>query len=520
MHFQQKQNRAQIQMLSLEQMVAKDSYARVIDAFVDTVDFKALDFTNTTLNSQGNLPYHPSDLLKLYLYGYQSGIRSSRKLAHCCRTNVEVMWLLGGLHPHFKTICNFRKDNKKAFTEVFRHFLLILKNWKLIEGKDFAVDSFKIRAQNSLKNNFNDKKIKRHLDYIDQKIADYQDTLDQEDLDGKTTKEIVDKIAKQKEKQVGYQALKQALSETEDGQISTTDTDSRGVVFQRTSVKIGYNIQSASDTKNKLLVAFDTGDVNDTHQLANMTQLAMENTQSKQCTVLADKGYHTGVQLAKCEALQAKTFVSPKSSASSVTNGVYSVDLFTYNPTEDTYTCPQGNTMSSNGVVYSRRSKKKNAHDISFKHYKTKACKHCPIKTQCTNQKYGRVLQRSQHQDAIDRNNDRLMQHPDYYRNRQQIIEHQFGTLKRQWHLDHTLVKTKPLVLTEIAIAFTAYNLRRSLSILGLTELIRRLKAVFDSFLCCHASTTLSWIKSIGTIISRSINYPTTKPTLCYFRIN
>lgn len=166
MHYQQKQNRHQLEVLSLDQMVSNDSYARVIDAFVDTLNLDELGFSNSSLNSQGNTPYNPADLLKLYLYGYQHGIRSSRKLAHSCVTNVEVMWLLGRLRPHYKTISNFRKDNREKFRGVFRHFLLILKNWKLVEGKAFAVDSFKIRAQNSLKNNFNDRKVKRHLSVL------------------------------------------------------------------------------------------------------------------------------------------------------------------------------------------------------------------------------------------------------------------------------------------------------------------------------------------------------------------
>jgi len=173
-------DRHQIQMLALDDFVAKDSMARVIDAFVDTLDFEKFEFSYFKLNKEGRPPFHPSVMMKIFLYGYQNSIRSCRKLEHACKVNVEMMWLTQGRTPHFKTISKFRKDNSRGFRDVFRHFVLVLKNWNLIEGETIAIDSFKIRAQNSLKNNFNDRKIKRHIDYIDKKIAEYEASLDEE----------------------------------------------------------------------------------------------------------------------------------------------------------------------------------------------------------------------------------------------------------------------------------------------------------------------------------------------------
>jgi transposase len=138
------------------------------------------DFNYFKLNKEGRPPYHPATMKKLYLYGYQNSLRTCRKLEKACKTNIEVMWLLNEQRPHFKTIANFRKDNPKAFKGVFRYFVAILKDWKLIDGKTIAIDSFKIRAQNSLKNNFNQRKVKRHIDYIDKRIAEYEQALDQE----------------------------------------------------------------------------------------------------------------------------------------------------------------------------------------------------------------------------------------------------------------------------------------------------------------------------------------------------
>ena len=155
------------------------------------------------------------------------------------------MWLIHEQRPHYKTIANFRKDNPKAFKKVFRYFVALLKDWKLIDGKTIAIDSFKIRAQNSLKNNFDERKVKRHIEYIDNKIAQYEQALD-EDFDEETK----DKLEHNKKKKENYQSMGKQLRESNDGQISTTDPDSKAVVFQRNSVKVGYNIQAATDAKN------------------------------------------------------------------------------------------------------------------------------------------------------------------------------------------------------------------------------------------------------------------------------
>ncbi len=180
-HLEQEISRHQISMLDLDSMVSKNSYARLVDLFVDSLPLKELGFNKVSHESTGRPPYHPSVLLKLYMYGYRHGIRSSNKLHQACLVNVEVWWLLKGLKPSPRTICYFRANHAKAFKKAFQYFVLLLKEWKLIDGETIAIDSFKIRAQNSLKNNFNQKKIDRHINYIDNKIAEYQQQLNQAD---------------------------------------------------------------------------------------------------------------------------------------------------------------------------------------------------------------------------------------------------------------------------------------------------------------------------------------------------
>jgi len=164
--------------------IAEDSFVRVVDAFVETIDLKSFGFAHVECREEGRPPYHPSVLLKLYLYGYHYGIRTTRKLERETQTNMECMWLLKGLRPKYKTIADFRKNHPRAFREVFRRFVCLLKQWNLIEGETVAIDSFKIRGNNSLRNNFNEKKLKQHLEYIDKQITEYQDMLDTCDKQG------------------------------------------------------------------------------------------------------------------------------------------------------------------------------------------------------------------------------------------------------------------------------------------------------------------------------------------------
>jgi Uri superfamily endonuclease len=423
-------------------------------------------------------------MMKIYLYGYQNSIRSCRKLEKACKNNIEMMWLVHEQQPHYRTIAKFRKDNSKAFKAVFRHFVTLLKGWDLIEGKTIAVDSFKIRAQNSLKNNYNEKKIKRHIDYIDKKIAEYEQYLEEE-----FDKDIDDKLKHNKEKKGNYQKIRQQLKDSKDGQISLTDPDSKAVVFQRNSVKVGYNIQAASDAKHKMLVAADTGDVNDTKSLGGMVLKVKENIgepeDGSEMNVLADKGYHTGRELKKCDEQNVKTFVSPKESNSLKTNPDFAPESFIYDKENDVYICPAGEVLRTNGSLY---TKNKRQGQLAYKsrHYKTKACMQCALKSKCTKSKRYRYIERSEFQQYIEENNARVYKKPNYYRQRQQIIEHQFGTIKRHYHFDYLLTKGKEKVMGEVYLVFTVYNLKRALSVLGFDALMRRIYACLRLFLASY----------------------------------
>lgn len=454
-------------MMDFESCLGPDSWARIVDMFVDILPMGELGFRDV-LNNEGRPPYRSSDMLKLYLYGYKNKLRSSRQLEHACKVNLEVIWLLKGLRPSARKVAYFRKDNPKAFKQAFRYFVGLLKDWELIDGQTIAIDSFKIRAQNALKNNFNQNKIDRHIEYIDNKILEYQQQLNAGDGDPET-ENIQDKIAYQESKKEKYRNIEKQLRQSGERQISLTDPDARSVVLHRNIVNVGYNVQAGCDAKHKLFVNNDTGSVNDTHALSPMALDAKELLGVENMNTLTDKGYTTGKHLQICTKNGITPYSSPKEH-SSQHNGLYPMVDFRYDREMDSYTCPDGQILETNATVYDKAGHK-------VKHYKNRqACKICPVRHLCTTNKNGRFIERSIYQEALEENQKRVEENPQYYRLRQQVTEHQFGTIKRQWGFTFTLMKGKQNVLSEVNLIMICYNLRRLTAILDPKELKNRLK--------------------------------------------
>jgi transposase/sorbitol-specific phosphotransferase system component IIA len=476
MHHVKGEHRNQFLMMSLESSVAADSFVRAIDAFVDSINLKSFGFKNVDCGDEGRPPFHPSVLLKLYLYGYKYGIRTSRKLEREAKLNIEAMWLLSGQQPRYHTIADFRKQYNKEFRAIFRRFVYLLKEWELIGCETVGVDSFKIRAQNSLKNNYNEKKIERHLEYIDEKITEYERALDASDNEEEKAA-LESKITHQKTKQENYFQLQETLLMSGEEQISLTDADAKAVILHRNIVNVGYNVQTSIDSKNKLIVTFETGQVNDTRALSAIAIESKKLLQVDNLNVLADKGYHTGEEIKICQENEIITYVSPKS-PSTKDIGLYPITLFVYDKENDTYTCPGGSILCTNGNWYKHSgSARGQAGAYKFKRYVTSSCKGCIKRDQCTGgERNGRAIDRSEYADAIEANNQRVIQNPDYYKQRQQIVEHIFGTIKRQRGFTFTLVKGKEKVLGEVGLMFIGYNLGRCVNILGIAELIKALK--------------------------------------------
>src|SRR4030066_2520319 len=346
----------------------------MIDLFVDSLSIKNYGF-RTDFTENGRPAYHPSDLLKLFIYGYMNKIRSTRDLEKECKRNIEVMWLLKGLKPDHNTIANFRRDNPKAIKKVFRATVQIAKHFNLIGGKLIAGDSTKLRAQNSKKNNYNQSKIERHIAYIDNKLEEYTRALSEHDGDDK--EQIEEEIKKQLNRKDQYKEIEKQLKESGEAQISPSDTESRQIMIRNNITEVAYNVQTTVDEKNNIPIDYKVTNENDSKAMGNMVQRAKSILRTNEFTALYDKGFHTGSELKTAQDLGVETIVAVPGvpSTSQAPNHDYNYEHFIYDKAHDTYTCPQGQILITNGSWYKEQTISGNI--IWFKQYKTKVCKHC-----------------------------------------------------------------------------------------------------------------------------------------------
>jgi transposase len=255
----------------LDELVDQENEVRIIDLFVESIKLEDFKFI-VKLNTEGRPAYDPKDLLKLFIYGYLNSMRSSRVLEKECHRNIEVMWLLKDLAPDHNTISNFRRDNEKAIRKVFQYTVSIAKMFDLIGGKLIAGDSTKLRAQNSKKNNYNPKKIERHLAYIDAKLDEYNDALKIADDDNKIV--IQNQIQKHTNRKEFYNNLNEQLEQTGEVQISTSDPESRQLITRNNITEVGYNIQTTVDAKHCIPVDYKVTNENDSKAMGGMLRRA------------------------------------------------------------------------------------------------------------------------------------------------------------------------------------------------------------------------------------------------------
>jgi len=470
----------------IDDMVPEDNTVRLIDQFVDSLNLEEMGFN--VLASKGRPPYNPADLLKLYIYGYMNRMRSSRVLEKECQRNIEVIWLM-------KTIARFRKDNPKAIKRVFRYSVELAKNFNLIGGVLIAGDSTKLRAQNSKKNNYNKKKIKRHLDYIDKKLEEHNADLSKADGDKK--KEIEEQINKRKNQRQKYEDLQKELEKdktTENPQISTSDPESKHQIVRGTITEVCYTAQTTVDAEHKLLIDYKITNKNDKKAMGDMLKRAKDILKSNEFTALYDKGYHTGSEFHTADQLGIKTLVAIPAIGrkSQAPNPDYNAEHFVYNKEQDTYTCPEGHTLKSNGSHYKGRN-------YTFKQYKTKACKSCPVREQCTTSKAnGKVIQRSQYKEHIENNAKRIKESGDLYKKRQALVEHPYGTIKRGWGFDHIMTKKGiTRASADFGLIALVYNLKRIMNIVNFKDLSDSFKKEIGALL----SRIFSILKRYNTII-------------------
>ncbi len=381
------------------------------------------------------------------------------------------MWLLRMLRPDFKTIADFRKDNKEAIKKVYREFTLLCRKLGLFGLQLFGIDGSKFAAVNHNHKAFTKDKLKRLLNKIDEKIDDYFKILEQGDDDEKeiekpTADQIKQKIKDLKERKQTYQSYQEQLEKSKESQIALTDPDSRLMRTGHNGRDVCYNVQFAIDNKFKLIAAFDvTNDENDMHQLSNMTETVKETFDLEKFKSVADVGYFEKSEIKKCHDNGIECFVpEPKKSQNYKLNKFTNKD-FQYDTESDCYTCPSGQKLKPAGIRPSRK-------DV---YYETPTCKTCPLKAKCTTSKKGRRIYRWEHEGILEDMEKRLKQNPQYMDERRNIAEHPFGTMKRAFGFTHFLCTGLDMVNTEMSLTAIAYNLRRVINILGVKQLISAL---------------------------------------------
>jgi transposase len=460
----------------LEDWINEDNAVRVIDVFVDELDLAELGFGGVDPKATGRPSYHPSMLLKLYIYGYLNRVQSSRRLEREAGRNVEVMWLTGRLVPDHKTIADFRKDNGSAIRQVCSRFVALCRTMGLFAEASVAIDGSKFKAVNNRDKNFTHAKMKRRLEQIEDSVGRYLHQMDsadrQEPSAARTTKtsRLTEKIIKLKEEMQRLEILNAQMRAAPDQQISLTDPDARSMATSgRGSGVVGYNVQAAVDTKHHLIVAHDVTNVGtDRSQLSRVAKQTKATLKTDSLDVVADRGYFSSEEILACE-LAGITVTLPKPLTSgNKAKGMFVKQDFRYVVQDDFYICPAGERLPYRYT---------NEEDgLRLRRYWTNACQACVIKPRCTTGKERRIT-RWEHEHVVEAVQRRLDEHPEKMRQRRETVEHPFGTIKARMGATHFLMKTLPRVATEMALHVLAYNLTRVMNIIGIAPLIAAVRA-------------------------------------------
>jgi len=469
------QNRYQSSLLppSVDEYLSENNPVRAIDAYVTTLDLVELEVQKSHPGLAAGQPaYHPSLLIKLYLYGYMNGIRSSRKLEREAVRNLEVIWLADSLRPSYKTIANFRKDHSAALKAINKDFILLCKQLNLLAGDDVAVDGSFFKADASKNSIYTAKKLEQQLAALDKKIEAYQQQLATQDTTddsaglGSLVEDpgLAEKIARIKAKQAEKKTLQNQLNASPDSQVSTVYPDAR-LLTKRGQTTAGYNVQIAVDGQHKLLVAVEvTQEGNDTQQLMPMLEKAQAVLHSEHLTGLADSGYYSGEQIKKAHERRIEIYIHiPNKKGIAEKEGRFTRDRFTYDSVNDCYRCPQGEQIARCGKL--RAQGHRNAWV-----YKSKqsVCKNCPLRPQCLkeNATY-KKLERGEHEALVDQHREHMKGTRPMMIKRSSYVEHPFGTLKHRAGMHHFLMRGLEKCRGEFSLMALCYNLTRVLNILG-----------------------------------------------------
>jgi len=459
----------------LDESIGDDNPVRAVDAFVDGLDLAALGFDGVQALALGRPAYRPATLLKVYVYGYLNRVPSSRRLERECQRNIELIWLTGRLAPDHKTIADFRKDNGSAIVKVCREFVMLCRKLGLLSAASVAIDGSKFKAVNAREKNFTEAKMKRRMERIGESIARYLSQLETADRQGEATPEakvarLREKIAKLQEETERLNAINAKMIKSEDKQVSLTDPDARSMGHSgRTAAIVGYNMQSAVDTKHHLIIAhqvINTG--SDRHQLATMAEQARTAMGVEDLDAVADRGYYDSKQILACEEAGITVTLPKPLTSGAKAAGRFGKQDFVYIAAQDVYRCPAGEQLT---YRFTGEEDGK-----MLRRYWTTACQGCALKAQCTTGTLRRIS-RWEHEAVLETVQTRLDQNPDKMKVRRRTVEHPFGTIKDWMGATHFQMRTLPKVATEMALNVLAYNMKRVMALVGVGALMEAARA-------------------------------------------
>ncbi len=473
------QGRHQVTLLpeALDDFVTEDNPVRVVDIFVDGLQLDSLGFERVNAKQIGRPGYHPATMLKLYIYGYLNRIQSSRRLEKETHRNVELMWLLERLTPDFKTIADFRKSNGKGIRNACRAFIDLCQQMQMFTDVIVAIDGSKFKAVNSKPNNFTPQKAKDHIERVEQSITHYLNKLDEADKNTEpdaSTKLTATKLAWLQKHLRELQKIQQAVGQQPDKQLSLTDPDSRLMKTNNMNRQVCYNVQTAVDTKNHLIVAHEVTNTPDRGQLTAVTKLAQDAVGKTDITVLADKGYYSRSDIKAAQDLGAVALVPKGDTSGADRKGLFNRSLFKYDQEKDIYICPTGSELQNRFTVVEDGLELQ----MYFNHI---ACRDCSQRSRCTTSKRDpRRIRRWVHEAEMEDMQTRLDASPQTAVVRKQTVEHPFGTIKMWMGATHFLMRRFKNVSTEISLHVLAYNLKRMMSILGNEGLAIKLREQYN----------------------------------------
>ena len=460
----------------LEDWIGEDNPVRVVDLFVDEIDLLELGFGRTVPAATGRPGYHPSVLLKLFIYGYLSRVPSSRALEREAGRNLEVMWLTGRLAPDHKTIADFRRDNGPAIRKTCAQFVELCRRIGVLKGDCIAIDGSKFKAVNNRDKNFTKGKIASRIAHLEASIDRYLKEMvriDRQEAGDARTEKIAnlaqrsDRIRQEIQR---LQDMDRALKDATDSQFSLTDPDARSMATSaRGSGFVGYNAQAAADTETHLIVTHDVINAgHDREQLSPMAKGAKAALERDEISVLADKGYFSGSEILACHEEGITTTLPRPETSGNRKKDMYVKADFAYEADTDVYRCPAGETLT---YRYTTEEK-----GLVVRRYWASVCQTCPVKARCTTGKERRIT-RWEHEHLVEAMHDRMSRDPALMGLRRSTVEHPFGTIKTWMGATHFRMRTLKNVRTEMAFHVLAYNLKRMINLIGVRGLLAAIPA-------------------------------------------